>query len=95
MIVVNGSLQVAPEAREAYLDTCREVVSQARVTPGCVDFAISADLLEPGRINILEQWDSRSALDAFRGEGTGDEQTAMILSASVVEHEVATTTRLS
>jgi len=95
MIVVSGFLQVAAADREAYLETCREVVSKARATPGCVDFAISADLLDSGRINILEQWDSRTALDEFRGNGTGDEQGEMILRASVVEHDVASTTQLS
>ncbi len=28
--------------------------------PGCLDFALSADLVEPGRINIFERWESQA-----------------------------------
>ena len=58
-IVVAGHLIVDPAGRAAYLADCREVVRQARLAAGCLDFAISADLLDPGRINIFERWESR------------------------------------
>jgi quinol monooxygenase YgiN len=64
------------------------VVRQARRTPGCLDFSLSADLLEPGRINILERWESVAAVEAFRGSGSTDDQSAAILSASVAEYDV-------
>jgi quinol monooxygenase YgiN len=54
-----------------------------------VDFAISADLLDPGRINVYERWESQSAVEAFRGSGPSDEQGAAMISASVVEFDVA------
>jgi len=89
MVIVAGHLMVAPDERERYLASCVAVVELARGTPGCLDFAISADLIDPGRINILERWESRSAVEAFRGEGPSDEQGAAILSASVAEYDVA------
>ena len=89
MVIVAGHLMVAPDERERYLSSCVAVVEVARGTPGCLDFAISADLIDPGRINILERWESRSAVEAFRGEGPSDEQGAAILSASVAEYDVA------
>jgi quinol monooxygenase YgiN len=58
-----------------------------RRTPGCLDFSLSADLLEPGRINIFERWESVAAVEAFRGSGTSDEQSAAILAASVAEYD--------
>jgi quinol monooxygenase YgiN len=88
MIIVIGHLVVAADVREVYLSTCREVVEQARRTSGCLDFAISADLLDPGRVNIVERWEGREQLEAFRGAGVDDDQAAMISSASVVEYEV-------
>ena len=69
MVIVAGHLMVAPDERERYLASCVAVVELARGTPGCLDFAISADLIDPGRINILERWESRSAVEAFRGAG--------------------------
>lgn len=88
MVIVSGQLIVAAENREAYLGTCREVVARARNAPGCLDFALSADLIDPGRINILERWESQQAVETFRGEGVGDDQGSMIVSASVEEYEV-------
>ncbi|MFI1461579.1 putative quinol monooxygenase [Nocardia carnea] len=89
MVIVAGYLLVAPEARDAYLAGCADVVGQARSAPGCLDFAISADLYEPGRINILERWESQDSVEAFRGSGTGAEQSAAIIGAAVAEYDIA------
>ncbi len=89
MIIVAGSLSVEPSGREAYLDGCREVVAVARQAVGCLDYALSADLLEPGRINVLERWESGEALERFRGSGPPDDQLAELLAIDVSEYEVA------
>jgi quinol monooxygenase YgiN len=70
------------------LSGCVEVVRQARRTAGCLDFALSADLLEPGRVNIFERWESQAAVEAFRGSGPSDDQGAAIVAASVAEYDV-------
>lgn len=89
MVIVAGHLLVDPEQREAYLGSCVSVVEQARRTAGCLDFAITADLLDPGRINIFERWESQEAVEAFRGSGPSDAQEATVLTASVAEYDVA------
>ena len=83
-----GHLVVDPESRDDYVAGCVEVVRQARRTPGCLDFALSADVLEPGRVNIFERWESQAAVEAFRGSGPSGEQAQAIVSASVVEYDV-------
>ncbi len=88
MIIVAGHITVRPEQREEYLAGCVDVVELARRADGCLDFAISADLIEPGWINIYERWTSRSTLDAFRGSGPGDDQSAAMLSVSVTDYDV-------
>jgi quinol monooxygenase YgiN len=88
-IVVAGHLMVDPAARDDYLAGCLDVVRQARGTSGCLDFAISADVLDPGRVNVYERWASRAAVDAFRGGGPSDDQGAALLWASVAEYDVA------
>jgi len=89
MVIVAGHLFVEPGLRAGYLAGCRTVVAQARGTAGCLDFSITADLLDPGRIDIFERWVSQAAVDAFRGSGPSDEQGAAVLSASVAEYDVA------
>jgi quinol monooxygenase YgiN len=88
VVIVAGHLVVEPEQRDDYLSGCVAVVSQARRAPGCLDFALSADLVEPGRINIFERWESQAAVEAFRGSGPSDEQGAAIRAASVSEYDV-------
>ncbi len=56
---------------------------------GCLDFAIGADLVDPGRINIFERWDSQATLETFRGSGPDSEQSQAMLTASVEEYAVA------
>ncbi len=89
MIIVSGSLQVAPQEREHYLQGCVEVVRLARAAPGCLDFALSPDLVDEGRINVLERWRSEEELAAFRGSGPSSDQQAALLSVDVQEHRVA------
>jgi quinol monooxygenase YgiN len=95
VVIVAGHLIVDPAQREDYLLGCVDVVRQARNADGCLDFALSADLVDTGRINILERWESAAAVEAFRGSGVDGEQGAAILSASVAEYEIGATRNLS
>ena len=95
MVIVAGHLIVAREVREDYLAGCIDVVAQARSAPGCHDFTISADLLDPARINVFERWDSWNAVEAFRGSGPSGNRGDMIVSASVAEYDVSGERRLT
>lgn len=89
MVIVAGHITVDPQQRESYLAGCVSVVERARGTAGCLDCAITADLIDPGRVNIYERWESQEALETFRGSGPGNEQGAAMLSASVAEYDMA------
>ena len=89
MVIVAGYVVVDPEQRDDYLSGCVDVVRQARRAPGCLDFSLSADLLEPGRVNILERWESQAAVETFRGSGPSDDQGDAIVAASVTEYDIS------
>jgi len=91
---VAGHLFVDPAARDEYLRGCIDVMVLARRTAGCEDFSLTADPIDDRRINIFEQWDSVESVEAFRGSGQSDEQTAAILDAEVHQHVVSSSTRL-
>jgi len=91
VIIVSGHIRVAPEHVEAFVDASREAMRAARQASGCSAFVVAADPLEPGRINVYEEWESGEAVEAFRGDGPGDDLTAMIVDARVARHEVAST----
>jgi quinol monooxygenase YgiN len=59
MVIAAGHIIVEPQQRESYLARCVNVVEQARRAAGCLDFAITADLLDSGRVNIVERWESQ------------------------------------
>ncbi len=90
-VIVAGYLRVDPGNQERYLQSCEPIVAAARFAEGCLDFAIGADLVEPGRINIYERWVARATLEAFRQGGPDDGQGAMIIGAEVSEFEVVGT----
>ena len=89
MVIVAGHVTVEPQQRESYLAGCVIVVEQAREAAGCLDVAITADLVDPGRVNIFERWESQPLLEAFRSSGPPFEHGALMLSVSVAEYDVA------
>lgn len=94
MIIVSGKIHVESAERAAYLEDSLEVIELARAAPGCLDFHMSADPVEADRINIYERWESVADVEAFRGSGPSDEQSAAIRKAEVEQHEVASSHRL-
>jgi hypothetical protein len=53
------------------------------------DVAICADLVDPGRVNIFERWESQAALETFRSSGPDTEQRLAMLTVSVQEYDIA------
>lgn len=91
MIIVAGRLQVDQVDRDQYVAECVTVVQQARTAPGCLDFAITADSMEPDRINVYERWESDAHLEQFRGSGPDPGQTARLRDAYVRKYRISAT----
>jgi quinol monooxygenase YgiN len=89
MVIVAGHITVEPQQRESYLAGCVRIVEQARRAVGCLDVAICADLVDPGRVNIFERWESQAALETFRSSGPDTEQRPAMLTVSVQEYDIA------
>jgi quinol monooxygenase YgiN len=77
MLIIAGTLRVDPADRDAYLELVGRATGMARSQPGCLDFAQSADPLEPDRINIYERWETDADLQAFR-DLPGDDDSASV-----------------
>jgi quinol monooxygenase YgiN len=89
MVIVAGHVTVEPEQRETYLAGCVSIVERARGAAGCLDVAITADLVDPGRVNIFERWESQAAVETFRDSASDDERRPPMLSVSVAEYDIA------
>ena len=66
MLIIAGHIQVRPERRDALVEEFTDLVRRARAAPGCLDVAITADSVEPTRINNFERWESAQHLEDWR-----------------------------
>jgi quinol monooxygenase YgiN len=66
MLIIAGYIIVPADRRQAYVEAFAELVVRARAHPGCLDLAITADAVDPARVNNYELWQSEADLDAWR-----------------------------
>jgi quinol monooxygenase YgiN len=61
-ILIAAQIDVAPEGRETSLRTAQPWIDGALAQPGCIHYEWSADITNPARINVFEEWESEQAL---------------------------------
>ena len=89
-IIVSGTIHVDPSERDAFLAARVPILEHARAAPGCLDFALSADLLDPSRVNVYERWRSRDDLLAYRsGDGPELDDGIAVTGADVELHHIS------
>jgi quinol monooxygenase YgiN len=88
-LIVAGRLHLDPADRDAFVRDAHRAVRAARSAPGCLDFALTADSVDPGRVDVYERWASEEALLAFRGSGPDDATAVRILDADVRRYTVS------
>jgi quinol monooxygenase YgiN len=89
MIIIAGRLYVAPEQRDEYLAATADVAVKARQFHGCLDFVQAADPVEPGRINVYEQWQADEDVLAFRASGGSSPTLPKVQKADVKKYRIA------
>jgi quinol monooxygenase YgiN len=71
MIIIAGHHLVSAPDRDPFVDAFRGLVMRAREFDGCISIAITADSVDPERINTLEIWRDADALNAWRKKARG------------------------
>jgi quinol monooxygenase YgiN len=64
MILIEGTVRVPPGNVVAARPAMEQMIRASRAEAGCLDYAYSIDLMDPGLIRVIERWESRAALDA-------------------------------
>jgi quinol monooxygenase YgiN len=64
MIIITGSIRIAPDRLAGALPAMSAMMIASRAEPGCVAYAYAQDLLDPGLIHVVERWRDRAALAA-------------------------------
>jgi quinol monooxygenase YgiN len=80
VLILAGEFEVDPDNREAFLASRTDVMRTSRSEPGCLEYAMSADPVDPARVLLFERWESQEHLDAhlagLRARGSQGDQIA-------------------
>ena len=64
MIVIEGTVRMLPENIDKARPAMERMIQASRAETGCIDYAYSIDLMDPGLVRITERWETREALAA-------------------------------
>jgi quinol monooxygenase YgiN len=83
LLIVAGTFTVDPERRAEFLEGRKRSIMASREDSGCLQYAMSADAVDPALVRLFELWESRADLDAhlqrMRDEGPAPEGGVPIL----------------
>lgn len=89
MVIIAGYEIVDAADRDRYVDAHLDLVRRAREAPGCLDVAVTADPLDPGRVNSFERWESMEDLDAWREVAEAPDAEVTVARADVMLYVVS------
>ena len=88
MIIVSGKLEIEQGKRDEFIARSKDSIIAARSTNGCIDFSVSPDPVDPNRVNIFEEWNSKSQLEEFRESGPSDNLFDLVKNFDVKERPI-------
>jgi quinol monooxygenase YgiN len=62
MLIVAGTFTVDPGRRAEFLESRLDAIHTSRREQGCLQYAMSADAVEPAVVRLFEIWSSRADL---------------------------------
>lgn len=63
MLIIGGTIRLDPAKREEAIAAASEMMDATRKEPGCISYAMSADVQDSGVFHVFEEWESQEALD--------------------------------
>ena len=63
MVIVAGSFEIKPDERDEFLAGRLDSMRASRSEPGCLEYTMSADPIDPGRVVLFERWADQASLD--------------------------------
>jgi quinol monooxygenase YgiN len=64
VVIVGGAFEVEPGQREEFLAARHDSMRRSRAERGCLEYTMSADPIDPGRVVLFERWADQESLDA-------------------------------
>lgn len=99
MLVISGTIQVAPESRAKAVAAAIKVERATRSEAGCLTYTFYADLEDPNILRIFEEWETEAALGAhFKtphiAQFRADMTEVKVLSRQLKRYEIASASAL-
>ncbi|MFT3722854.1 MAG: putative quinol monooxygenase [Hyphomonadaceae bacterium] len=96
MILITGTVVVAPENRAAFLDVAIRHVNHSRAEAGCLAYSCNEDVMAPNSFTFVERWRDQAAVQFhfaqdYSGAFVGEIRRLAINSPVVEIHDVAGT----
>ena len=93
MIVVTGHIDFDPARRAEFLAALEPLTKCSLADPGCSQYTFSADLENPGRVHVVEQWESDEVMQAHMAAPHSAEfakamQSICVRGVKVSKHDV-------
>lgn len=88
MIVVSGYLRLEASVLQQLRPLAEKTVWATRAEEGCIVYAFSEDLAEPGLMRIYEEWESQAQLDAHGKTPHIAEWRAALGGVQILEREL-------
>jgi quinol monooxygenase YgiN len=89
MWIIAGHVKVDADERDAWVAAHHDLIKRARQAPGCLDVAITADPLDPERINNFERWESWDAIEAWRKVAMAPDTGVAMRNVEVMAYEIS------
>jgi quinol monooxygenase YgiN len=63
MVIVQGTYRLEAADRDAFVGQSLETMLLTRSEPGCLEYVLAADPVDPGRVILSERWESMEDLN--------------------------------
>jgi quinol monooxygenase YgiN len=63
VVIVAGAFEFDPDQRDEFLAGRLDGMRASRAEPGCLEYTMSADPLDPTRVVLFERWADQASLD--------------------------------
>jgi quinol monooxygenase YgiN len=63
VLIVAGSFELDPGDRDEFLAAKLDAMQATREEPGCLEYVMSADPIDPTRVVLFERWQDQAAFD--------------------------------
>ncbi len=96
MLIIAGTITVDPEDREQFLTLRQDTVARARQMKGCLEYAFSADIVDPCCVRLFERWESEDDVAAWMVAHRNDRQESGRPGVSIrrmdfLKHQISST----